>query len=125
MSDHPLHDFVEPLSVWLGLLNDSSHLLEFLFTQLHVSTSPILLKPCGLGRPNDRDQPLTCYPRQSQLCRCTSLLPRQLLDLFYDRFVLVKVLTLEFGNGASEIVRGKIIWSLVIEFVDEPAVAQG
>lgn len=78
-----------------------------------------------LRRPRDGNHTLRRNPRKRNLRCFASLTLSQFLDLGHDGFVLIEVLALEFGNGTTEVVRGKIIRRVVLEVVYEPAMAEG
>jgi hypothetical protein len=114
-----------PIPLRFRLINNPPHLRPLLRTQFHLSARPILLQPLHLGRPRNRQHTLCRDPSQRHLTRCTPLLHRQLLDLFYNCFVLVEILALELGDRTPEVVGCEVFGRGVVEVVDEPAVAEG
>lgn len=98
MSNHRLEDGRKPLSNWFGIVYNLPHRLLLLFRQYDVPGSPVLFYAFGSSRSWDGNQPLCSNPGKSNLRNRTTLSSSQFLDFGYYCLVLIKVLSLEFGN---------------------------
>lgn len=89
--------------MWLCTINDPSHLGFFLFIQVDVSRSPVLLQSVWLGGSRDSDEALSGHPSKSNLCDTAPFQFGQLLDLLDNGPVFVKVVALELGRWKNKV----------------------
>lgn len=96
MADHGLVSGGVSISNRLGRIDNFSQFFLFLWSEIDVPRSPILLQTVGLGRTRDGNQALRRYPGQCNLGQRAALSSSDFLDLFHDSSILVEVLALEF-----------------------------
>lgn len=98
MANHCLVGRAITVPFRLRLLNNPPHLRLFLIREFDVSRRPVLLQTLRLSGARNGNESLGSDPREGDLWQGAPLADGELLDLFDNGLVLVKVLSLELGG---------------------------
>lgn len=98
VSHHCLMSFRVSVTIGLGRIDNPTHFLLLLIGQFNISRCPVVFQALRLSGAGNGNHSLGSNPGESHLTDWTASPRRDLLDLFNNCLVLVKIVALEFRS---------------------------